>query len=132
MNVSRPQTDCENDVRRPTLSSSSLPSQSTQISPPSTPIKKSLIESASPQLPIFFTKGNFSHRRRILKGRRIVSAPLPPQTTATQNTFTEDGQHHYYHSYHSNMNSRTNKAVRRVQMVSKRAALASKRKVSMC
>lgn len=113
--------------------------------------QKSLIESESPQIPMFFCKGKFSQRRRIVKGKRIVSmdshlndshnGTVFKNNNDAANVHDYNGQYsmkngHYhsgqYNSYnnYSNYNNRTNRAVRRVQIVSKRAALASKRKVS--
>ena len=153
--------------------------------------KASLIESASPQTPIYFSNGHFSKHHRVMKGRRLVSVPLHSTRSSTNynsnyssncnySAITADssgghdnshnfdpyvslkngGEMSHHHSHSNNMNNSstgngngngnsttnsntiytnytnditystsTNRAVRRVQMVSKRAALASKRKV---
>jgi hypothetical protein len=171
--------------------------------------RKSLIESVSPQQPIFFSsKGGFSQRRRVLPGRRIIAVPSSTSTTTssptavpaaplhrpsyynsssldasncefsstqevkgsnnTVNTRRRRGHHAgvggstnsaYFHvdgagndrdngsgyrsdyqlqqqqhvsiKTHGYLHPTTNRTVRRVQMASKRAALASKRKVKV-
>ena len=78
---------------------------------------------------------HFSNQKRVVKGRRLVS--LSSNTFNDEYRFFPEHNHHQHyheqqqHSQQGTQNlSRTNRAVRRVQMVSKRAALASKRKVS--
>jgi len=77
--------------------------------------KKSLIEIESPKVPSYFSNGSFSRR---IKGRR----------TSLPTTSSANNAHHTFYSP-SFTSSTTNRAVRRVQKVSKRAALASKRKI---
>ena len=99
---------------------------------------KSSSTSSHQDLSLIKEGSHFSNQRRIVKGRRLVS--LPSNTLNDEyRFFPEHTNHHYQQHYHHEQQnsqqgtqnlSRTNRAVRRVQIVSKRAALASKRKVS--